>query len=57
MDRRDTHRTTMRDGCTIGDLVAIDGEGGEVARHNPSLCVTDPQPAWAIREDGATPAP
>ena len=35
------------DGCTVGDLIAYDPSGREVARHPPSLCART-RDAWTI---------
>jgi hypothetical protein len=43
---------SLRDGCLVGDLVALDLEGREVARHPGPLCLGD---TWTITEPLASP--
>jgi hypothetical protein len=38
---------SLRDGCLVGDLVALDLDGREVARHLGPLCLGD---TWTITE-------
>jgi hypothetical protein len=38
---------SLKDGCVAGDLVALDLDGGEVARHPGPLCLGD---TWTIAE-------
>jgi hypothetical protein len=37
----------MREGCTVGDLVARGPDGHEVARHEGPLCIGD---VWIVEE-------
>jgi hypothetical protein len=39
------HSLITEDECTIGDVVALDPEGREVARHPPPLCLDE---VWVI---------
>jgi hypothetical protein len=41
----DERRTTIRDGCTVGTLVALHPDGREVARYPPHLCLGD---TWTV---------
>ena len=41
-------------GCTVGDLIALDPEGREVARHPPPLCADG---VWTIGTSSPQEAP
>lgn len=41
------HSRVARNGCAIGDVVAIDPDGREVARHPPPFCVGD---TWVVSD-------
>ena len=43
-----------KNGCTTGDLVALDPDGNEVARHSAPLCVDD---LWVIESPVSSSAP
>jgi hypothetical protein len=43
-----------RNGCTVGDLVALNPQGREIARRKPPLCVNE---IWTVTVDGASPGP
>lgn len=43
-----------RDGCTIGELIALDPDGSEVARHPPGLCIDD---VWVVEDSEPVESP
>ena len=44
----------IRDRCTVGDLIALDPKGVEVARRAPPICINE---RWVIPGPGATASP
>jgi hypothetical protein len=49
-----SHSRVLRpDGCTIGDVVAFQDDGVEVARHPPPLCLGE---TWAVTPAAGIPA-
>jgi hypothetical protein len=41
-------------GCTTGDLIALDRSGAEIARHPPPMCDGD---VWVVNSASGSPAP